>query len=104
MDTTVQHYEVAQLIGASISSVSRLRSGKQEPSINRMRVIKEELGWSIDDQSVRLELGDWHVEFERRIRIWSDSQLPEIDPPDTSWDVDSMPTPGSTPAAPGEVA
>lgn len=80
----VLHKDVAELLGVSVASVSRLRSGNQKPSLDLMFTIRNKLDWSAEDQVDAWYSDRWNVEFENRIREWAAS--------------------GDTPPAPGEVA
>lgn len=67
---------MAELLGVSQATVSRLASGKRRPSAELMTKIRRHLNWSVDDQ-VKLTTGSGvhptHVptygrEFSRRMR------------------------------------
>lgn len=55
MRAAITNVALGELIDLSHATVSRIRSGDRLPSVEVMAKIKDELGWSLDDQvSARL--------------------------------------------------
>ena len=71
---TTNHRAIAELLGLSIPTISRLRSGERVPSWPNQQVIAERLNWPLADQTRARERSRWYIEFERHIRIWADQQ------------------------------
>lgn len=59
--------EAAELMGVSVSTVSRICSGERRPSIDLMYVIEEKLGWKFEDQANEIRCSAYHSEFKKRI-------------------------------------
>lgn len=61
------HSNVAEKLGLTIATVSRIRSGDRLPSLGVMRQISNLYGWTIDQQLEARDLGDYAHEFNRRL-------------------------------------
>ena len=59
---------VAQSLGVSIATVSRLRSADRLPSFELMAKVAEGFAWPIEDQARQRLDKTWHVGFETAIR------------------------------------
>lgn len=64
----VSNSEVADQLDMHMSSISRMRAGKQEPSFATMYKVDRLLGWSVEDQVRSILLVKWHFEFESKLR------------------------------------
>lgn len=56
---------LGEKIGTSPSGASLLRRGKRPPTLPRMRVIEDSLGWEMCDQTV-LSNDEWATELNSR--------------------------------------
>lgn len=61
------HSAVAKVLGLTVATVSRIRSGDRLPSLNVMRLISESYDWSLDDQLVSRDEGTYANEFNRQL-------------------------------------
>lgn len=59
---------VAQMLGVSMATVSRLRSGDRQPSFLLMAAIEKALDWPIEDQARQRTDKRWHLGFETALR------------------------------------
>lgn len=59
--------EVGAALGLTHSGVSRIRSGKRLPSIDRMNHIAEFYGWGVEAQMEARAAGTYATEFEKAI-------------------------------------
>ena len=66
-DRPVTLQRVAQLLGCSIATVSRLRAGDRQPSFLLMAGIERAIGWMIEDQARARAGSRWHLEFETQL-------------------------------------
>jgi len=64
--------EVADLIGLSMSGVSRLRTGSRAPNDETMHRVHQALGWDIHQQFTARLNGDYPDAFNRAIRRYAD--------------------------------
>ena len=55
---------IANALGVSEATVSRLRSGDRNPSFAVMAKIADTFGWPIASQSTARVQGRWHLGFE----------------------------------------
>jgi transcriptional regulator with XRE-family HTH domain len=65
--------EMAEALGCSEATVSRLRSGERTPSVRLMSEIRRILSWSMDEQAAAIDRGDYAAVFtgkmdRRRVR------------------------------------
>ncbi len=65
--------EMAEIVGCSEATISRLRSGDRTPSVRLMQEIRRVLSWSLDEQAAAIERGDFGQLFtskmdRRRVR------------------------------------
>lgn len=68
MDTKTTNRAVADRLGLSVATISRLRSGGRNPSFPVMERIEAELGWPVAKQSTARTQGKWHLGFEAACR------------------------------------
>lgn len=59
---------LARWLGVSVSTVSRLRSGKRVPTWPVMLAVRDTFGWSVADQATSRDQGTWRDDFESRLR------------------------------------
>lgn len=59
--------ELAAVLGVTASTISRLRSGDRNPSIELMRKIESLLGWSVGEQASLVALDEYRTELDRRM-------------------------------------
>lgn len=59
--------EAADLLGCSVATVSRLRSGDRLPSVGLMKEIRRVLSWSIEAQISAQDQDRYHHEFTQRM-------------------------------------
>lgn len=59
---------VGERIGYSESGASLLRRGLRAPTLPLMGLVKNSLGWSIEDQAKAHEDSSWAAQFEDRMR------------------------------------
>jgi transcriptional regulator with XRE-family HTH domain len=64
---------MAEIVGCSEATISRLRSGDRTPSVRLMQEIRRVLSWSLDEQAAAIERGDFGALFtgkmdRRRVR------------------------------------
>lgn len=72
--------ELAEVLGISEATVSRLLSGDRRPSVDLMVKIKDVFpGWSLDDQAIALETGEYGAVL--RNAMDSKEKTCECDPP-----------------------
>ena len=67
----MNHPQVAQLLGLSAPTVSRMRTGVQAPTLATMRKVEEVFGWSVADQDQRQRRGTWAEVFERWVNEYA---------------------------------
>ena len=61
------HQHVANLLGLTVASVSRIRTGNRLPSLEVMTKIRDLLDWSIDDQTAARDADRYATEFNDRL-------------------------------------
>jgi transcriptional regulator with XRE-family HTH domain len=59
--------ELARLVGRSDATISRLLDGKRRPSVELMWLIKQQLDWSMDEQSESIRNGTYGWDLEQRM-------------------------------------
>lgn len=59
---------IADRLGLSVATISRLRSGDRNPSFAVMERIASETGWSVARQSTARTAGKWYLGFEEACR------------------------------------
>jgi transcriptional regulator with XRE-family HTH domain len=59
--------EMADALGCSVATVSRISSGDRLPSLVLMRRIRDVLSWSIGAQDKAIENETYHTEFTGRM-------------------------------------
>lgn len=62
------HQSVADRLGLTVATISRIRSGTRLPSLDVMNKIKDWLDWSMDAQTKARNEGTYHVVFNARLR------------------------------------
>lgn len=65
--------QVAEALGVSVATVSRLCSGDRKPSLDLIVRIEEVFGWSVQDQANELRCDAYYSEFQKKVEQW---QLP----------------------------
>lgn len=68
MNTRTTNRTIADRLGLSVATVSRLRSGDRYPSFAVMERIASETGWSVARQSTARAAGKWYLGFEEACR------------------------------------
>lgn len=68
MDIRTTNRTIADRLGLSVATVSRLRSGDRYPSFAVMERIASETGWSVARQSTARTAGKWYLGFEEACR------------------------------------
>jgi transcriptional regulator with XRE-family HTH domain len=61
------HSRVAEELGLTIATVSRIRSGDRLPSLVVMRQISKLYGWTIDEQLEARDHGEYASRFNRKL-------------------------------------
>lgn len=59
---------LAQWLGVSVATVSRLRSGKREPSWSVMEAVRDTFDWTLGEQATSRDQGAWRDDFESVLR------------------------------------
>lgn len=65
--TSPTNEELAGLLGVSHATVSRIRSGDRLPSLQVMQKIREEFGWTLDEQTDARNAGNYAEHFCRTV-------------------------------------
>lgn len=60
--------DVSNRIGASVSTISRWRSGGRVPSFKQMQRIEETIGWPVPEQAAARQRSEWTTTFESKLR------------------------------------
>jgi transcriptional regulator with XRE-family HTH domain len=64
----VTQSQIAQELGVSLATVSRIRSADRNPTLDLMVKLDEVYGWPISKQAVLYKQGLWLEGFETRIQ------------------------------------
>lgn len=77
--TDIHNQAVAELLGMSMSGVSRLRTGSRNPSPRTMVTIEERLGWPATKQLEASLRGEYAQAFNLALRRYQQKQpKPEL--------------------------
>lgn len=63
----VTQTELAERLGVSVATVSRICSGERKPSMQLMDRVEEVLGWPFSDQANELRCDAYYDAFRRRM-------------------------------------
>lgn len=65
---------VAQALGCSIATVSRLRAGDRQPSFLLMVAIERAFDWPLEEQARSRAASRWHLDFDTALNRYYTTQ------------------------------
>lgn len=71
------HQVVADELGLTVATVSRIRSGQRLPSLEVMQNINKLLNWSLDDQAQARDLRSYNAALNTRLEAWASQPATE---------------------------
>lgn len=67
--------QIADALGVSEATISRLKDGERRPSLALMNRIKERAQWPLEDQVIALERGEFGRQLTERMTATSPDQV-----------------------------